>query len=127
MTLTVSDGNIIFTPDESSYTGPANIGFNYSVSDGLLTDSGTATAVLNFIDGTPVAIDETGKYASTEDVEIITGRTSQADEFIFAKPATGNLGTDTIKGFEAETDTLTLTGYSLSIIQLKLTHWEIRW
>jgi len=118
-TLTVSDGNVIFTPDDSSYTGTANVGFNYSVSDGLLTDSGTATAVLNFIDGTPVTIDETGKYASTADVEIITGRASQADEFIFAKPTTGNLGTDTIKGFEAENDTLTLTGYSLSDYTVK--------
>ena len=103
-----------FTPENGAFTGDVNLVFNYSVSDGLLSDSGTVTAVLTFIDGKPVQIDETGAYTSTSDVEIITGRSQEADEFIFAKPSTGNLGTDTIKGFEVNIDTLTLTNYTLS-------------
>ena len=113
-TLSVSGGNVTFTPENGAFTGDVNLVFNYSVSDGLLSDSGTVTAVLTFIDGKPVQIDETGAYTSTSDVEIITGRSQEADEFIFAKPSTGNLGTDTIKGFEVNVDTLTLTNYTLS-------------
>lgn len=113
-TLSVSGGNVTFTPENGAFTGDVNLVFNYSVSDGLLSDSGTVTALLTFIDGKPVQIDETGAYTSTSDVEIITGRSQEADEFIFAKPSTGNLGTDTIKGFEVNVDTLTLTNYTLS-------------
>ena len=47
-------------------------------------------------------------------IEIITGRASTSDEFIFAKPGSGDLGSDVIKGFEEGTDDLTLTGYSLA-------------
>ena len=58
-----------------------------SVSDGLLSDSGTVTAVLTFMTENPW-IDET-YTPSTSDVEIITGRSQEADEFIFAvSPAT---------------------------------------
>ena len=70
---------------------------------------------MKFNEGTPVTIGDSGKHTSTADIEIITGRDgSRCSEFIFVKPDTGNLGSDTIKGFEDGTDELTLTGYSLA-------------
>jgi len=116
-TLSVVGGNVIFTPDDSTFVGTVNLAFNYNVSDGALTGSSSATAVLNFIAGTPIdmaSTDTPGKYTSTSAVEIITGRSSLADEFIFEKPTSGGLGDDSIKGFEAGVDTLNLKGYALA-------------
>ena len=107
-------GNVIFTPTDTDFLGEVTVVFNYNVSDGTKTDTGAATVNLKFNEGTQVAIGDSGKHSSTSDIEIITGRASAADEFIFVKPDTGNLASDIIKGFEVGTDKLTLTGYSLA-------------
>ena len=107
-------GNVIFTPTDTDFLGEVTVVFNYNVSDGAKSDTGVATVDLKFNEGTQVTIGATGKHTSTSDIEIITGRNSAADEFIFAKPASGNLASDVIKGFEVGTDKLTLTGYSLA-------------
>ena len=115
-TLSVSGGNISFTPDDSTFVGEVSLAFNYGVSDGTAADSGAATATLKFNEGTPVAIGADGNsfYKSTSEIEIITGRESVVDEFIFEKPDSGDLGTDQINNFEQGTDKLTLTNYTLS-------------
>ena len=107
-------GNVIFTPTDTDFLGEVTVVFNYNVSDGTKTDTGAATVNLKFNEGTQVAIGDSGKHTSTSDIEIITGRASAADEFIFVKPDTGTLASDIIKGFEVGTDDLTLTGYDLA-------------
>ena len=107
-------GSVIFTPTDTDFIGEVTLAFNYNVSDGTNTDTGAATVNLKFNEGTQVIIGDSGKHTSTSDIEIITGRASAADEFIFVKPDTGDLGVDVIKGFEVGTDDLTLTGYDLA-------------
>ena len=112
--ISVEGGNVIFTPESTNFSGEVTVVFDYDISDGAVSNTGSASVKLLFKAGTPVTIGGSGNHTSTAEIEIITGRDGSPDEFIFIKPDSGNLGSDTIIGFEDGTDELTLTGYSLA-------------
>src|SRR6185369_14896371 len=59
------DGTVTFSPD-LNFNGTA--GFDYTVSDGLLTDIGHMTITVTAVNDAPVAVDDTGTTA--EDVAV---------------------------------------------------------
>ena len=59
-TVALTGGQITFTPT-ANYTGPA--GFDYTLSDGTLTDTGHVTVTITAVNDAPVAVDDTATVA----------------------------------------------------------------
>ena len=59
-TVALTGGQITFTPT-ANYTGPA--GFDYTLSDGTLTDTGHVTVTITPVNDPPVAVDDTATVA----------------------------------------------------------------
>src|SRR4029077_8246746 len=63
------DDTITFTP-AANFTGPA--GFDYTVSDGALTDTGHVTVTITALNDAPVAVDDTATVAEDSGATPIT-------------------------------------------------------
>ena len=63
--VALSGNQVLFNPD-ANYHGPAS--FNYVISDGYLTDTGTVTVTVTSINDVPVAVADTA--TTTEDVPL---------------------------------------------------------
>ena len=59
-TVSLTAGQITFTPT-ANYTGPA--GFDYTLSDGTLTDTGHVTVTVTAVNDAPVAVDDAATVA----------------------------------------------------------------
>ena len=65
-TVALASGDITFTP-AANFAGTA--GFDYTVSDGALTDTGHVTITVTAVNDDPVAVDDTG--TTTEDTALV--------------------------------------------------------
>ncbi|MFH1842062.1 MAG: Ig-like domain-containing protein, partial [bacterium] len=65
-TVTFTDSGVTYTPDEN-YNGSDS--FEYTVSDGMLSDTATVTITVDPVNDAPVAVDDS--YLATEDMDLI--------------------------------------------------------
>ena len=72
-TVGLAGGTVTFTPD-ADYNGPA--GFDYTVSDGALTDTGHVAVTITAVNDPPVAVDDTATTA--EDTPLAIAATALA-------------------------------------------------
>jgi alpha-tubulin suppressor-like RCC1 family protein len=76
-TVVLSDGVVTFTPT-ANYTGAGS--FDYTVSDGTLTDVGTVAVTVTAVNDAPVAVDD--------------GPLTVVEDTAFSTPAAGLVGND---------------------------------
>lgn len=91
-----ADGTVTFTPD-ADYNGPAS--FEYTVSDGALTDTGTVNLTISAVNDAPVA-DASQAVATDEDTAVavtVTANDVDGDALTFTAGAAAR-GTVTSNG-----------------------------
>ncbi|MBK9035747.1 MAG: tandem-95 repeat protein [Myxococcales bacterium] len=93
-TVLLAVGTVTFTPD-ANFSGTA--GFDYTISDGTLTDVGHVTVTVNPVDDLPVAVDDAA--FTTEDlgvfVDVLVNDTGLGDGGITITATAGANGTTT--------------------------------
>jgi cysteine-rich repeat protein len=90
-TVAIQGTDVVFTPD-ADYSGDAS--FQYTVSDGTLTDTGTVAVAVTFVDTAPVASDQSVTLDEDGSAAIALGATDadgQALTYAVTPPQHGTL------------------------------------